>query len=256
MVDLSKLQPTWLWNLGKEGPLPSTERQIKRMFCLTAMTVLSSTVEGILDDDPDVEQAWEQLDQTVAWIRANADDELTEEERECVEAKPEAWTQRQLIDGSWRFQAAAVIGWALGLADWLPMWESYGPEHFEFVFIESSVEEVQVLVKPRPIREVELKNSVACAWLWRCRDSRKDLPTGFTERRRFLQQLARFADECFKSGEFLPPIEGDLNVKGKPFGKLTQAERNEIGSRSDERLRALNWLHGQDPDYRFISCDT
>lgn len=256
MVDVSKLEPTWLWVIGEEGPPPSVLRQIKRMFCLTAMAVLSSTAEAIQNHDPDSDAARGQFDQTIAWIKVNAEDELTDEERACVNAKPEDWTQRQLIDGSWRFQAAAMIGWALGLTEWLSIWESYDPEHFDFVFILTSAEEVQAMVQPRPMQEVELKNSVACAWLWRCRDSQVNPPSGFFERRKKAKFDAEFAAECSKSGEFLPPIGGDLNVNGTPFGKLPRAEQDLIHSRANERLRALNWLVGQQPDYQDITCDT
>lgn len=130
MVDVSKLQPTWLWVIGEEGPPPTMERRIKRMFCLTAMTVLGASAEAIKACGPDKDAAQAQFDETIAWIRANAEDELTEEERTCVSAAPEEWTDRQLVDGSCFFQAAATLGWALGLTEWLPIWESYGPEHF------------------------------------------------------------------------------------------------------------------------------
>ncbi|MBX7136187.1 MAG: DUF4272 domain-containing protein [Fimbriimonadaceae bacterium] len=257
MVDVTTLKPSWLWVLGEEGERPSQERQLKRMLCLTSMTILSASAEAIQDDDPSADEALALFVDARDWIVANAGDELTKSERLCVETPPDQWSEQQLIDGSWCFQAAGAIGWALGLTQWLPIWESYGPEHFEFNFLASNVEDVAQLVKPLPPAEVDLKNSVACAWLWRCRHALSERDGFWAKLRRSRKSiLAEFTDELFKSGEFDAPIEGDYNVLGRPFRSAPVGVRGRIQSSATERLRALNWLHGQDPDYENISCDT
>ena len=256
MIDVTQLKPTWLWVLGEEGPPPPVDRQLKRLFCLTAMTALSSCAHAVQEKDPEAEEAIAQYEYTVGWIKANAEDELTDWERKCLSLTPESWGERELMDASWKFQAAAIIGWALGLTKWLPAWLSHGPEDFDFVFIESSLDDVRSLVRPISKPEIELKNSVTCAWLWRCRDRDWSQPVGFFARRASQKHLAAFVVELDKSGQFDPPIRGDFNVEGRPFGSLSEAEANTIRSRSTERLRALNWLVGQQPDYDEISCDT
>lgn len=255
MVDVTTLKPSWLWVLGEEGERPSQERQLKRMLCLTSMTILSASAEAIQDDDPSADEALAQFVDARDWIVANAGDELTKSERLCVETPPDQWSEQQLIVGSWCFQAAGAIGWALGLTQWLTIWESYSPEHFEFNFLASNLEDVAQLVEPLPPAEVDLKNSVTCAWLWRCRHERTS-GAGLFRRFRGKKHLAEFTSELQKSGEFETPIEGDFNVLGRPFRLATPAMKARMQSSATERLRALNWLHGQDPNYENVSCDT
>jgi Domain of unknown function (DUF4272) len=254
MVDVTTLEPAWIWNLGEEEfEPPSIERQIKRMFCLTALTILFDSVPAIeanpIRAEPDT------YHKAVEWILANGQDELTDGERKFIETNPQQWTTQQSINASWTFQAAATIGYSLGLVAWRPIWESFEASDFDFRFLQSTVESVTSKVAPRPANEVGLMNSVSCAWLWRCRNEWLQKP-GLLNRMRSKRHLAKFVTDLDKSGQFDAPIDGDFNVNGTAFRSLSRQEQSRIGSKANERLRALNWLHGQDPDYDLVSCDT
>lgn len=255
MVDVSKLQPTWLWVLDFEYPPPNVERQIKRMFCLTAMTILSQSVT-LIQSGTRIRDVKELFARTVEWVREQASDELTRQESAWLKVPPEDWVEGQVIYGCLRFQGAAVIGWALGLTEWKPIWEIYQLDDFEFRLLGSSVQAVIGLTGPRQHEDVKFKKSVVSGWQWRANLAR--LPGGgfFPKRISRKRRIAVFVRELEASGAFDPPINGDFNVNGHPFHGLPEDRQLEISWLLLERLRALNWLAGQDPDYAKIKCDT
>lgn len=255
MVDISTLKPAWIWQLDDEGPPPSLERQAKRMCCLTSMTILAESFRAVQKGDR-VEEAKAQIDEVATWIQDVAYDELTPREIGLVGKSVEPWTERELIDGSWSFQAAGCICWALGLCEWKPITESFDAEDVSVQLLGTPLDEILGAASPRTRTEIELMNSVTCAWLWRCRQEDSFAGKGLFEKRAVRKHVTEFLVELGKSGLFDPPAAGDFNVNGSPYRKLEESEKNQIRSRATERLRALNWLIGQEAEYEQVTCDT
>ncbi len=251
-----KIDQTWLWNIGFENPVPSVERQIKRMFRLLAFHAMAGAAYGIQNEaGGDKGQEREFFERVRSWVVRNAEDELTLHERHDFATPPEQWHAQHFTNGGWCFQAAATIGWALGLNEWRPVWSQFDESDLSMSILEESVADVLPRVKPHTLQEMEMKDSVSCAWAWRATTERMK-QAGIFNAIKMKKYLRAWTEKLAESGQFDPPADGDYSVEGIAFRNLPKDRQLQIGSSAFERLHALHWLCGQELLNEYVSCDT
>jgi|CXWL01.1.fsa_nt_gi hypothetical protein len=255
--DVSKLQPTWLWVIGDEwDPMPSIERQIKRMMCLIGLNFVSYYSEEMASGNANQETISERLAHIQSWIAINALTELSDYEMRFLATPNPEMSRRDIVDGNWALQAAGTIGWALGLLDWKHIPDGFELGDFPRHVADLSLESITNQSNPRHKHAIELMNSVSCAYLWRVRQQQFVKNANLLKRPKYKRYIREFVSEVDKTALAPHSVDGDFSINGAPFFKLDDDDMSFVGSHANERLRALNWLLGQEEQYSDISCDT
>lgn len=254
----SELIPGWLWGPEPEPvPLPNRERVVRRLIVRLALGIKSDCAHSLREPDPekpeDPKDLYDLIAEAESWIREQAPDDVAASERAFLELPPEEWTPQMLIDGSWLGQGTWPLAWSLGLCPHVEKTESFSPFSLSIApYV--SVAEILEEINPIPFDDVVFETGVYRAMLWRVRaEDRKYVEEGTED---MLRDLERFANELAKSGAFEPPVNGDISFGGVPFHDLPDSDKYEISSYATERLRAFNWLQGQDEIWDLITNDT
>ena len=214
---------------------PAKTKIAKRCLCLGAllmrleyeMTLSKQMTKLAFSMD---EQKYREL---TLWIKKNKlDSEQSNFEREIFAKPVGTWKQPLCVHLSWRNQALGVLLWSINQIDKFPKYDEgfYLQNNIGFLPLFKPVNKFISESSKRDVAEIRIQRDVAENWKSICRQAQLKRP--------------------------LPGDQHKFNAYGKPFKKLSSSERQTIGSTSQERLYALNWLCGFSKDWDEVPTDT
>lgn len=255
----SELQPLWLWGpWGDEETvpvIPSDERVAQRMFVLLALHSIVGCVADLRGGMEAPDEAQVLLDRMRTYVEQFCASEPSEREWRLIRQSPGEWTDYDLLQTSWVGEAVWALAWALGLTKYNATNENFEYSEFKFAAV-LPLPEVLPLVQRRPQDDIVFEGAVYRSILWRSRQQDYLTGKGFFERRRAWRFIRDMANEMHRSGAFEPPVKGDLAFDGVAFKDMDEDEQSYRTSFAVERLRAFNWLQGQDEIWEEITNDT
>jgi len=182
-------------------------------------------------------------------------DSLSPSEQAFAESTFVSMTHQQLVDASWRVEAAHTIMWALELVDDLPPYDSATDAE---VIKEIPSREGRKFIAGAKLRnpdQIDRARDVAELWHWRSRTRElieRDDPVpagvkvaGFNSYEDIVRVTARHSAD---DGIITRCIDDDFPVHGKAYRDISHDEWAEVRSITMERHHALNWLCGYSPD--------
>jgi len=225
---------------------PSDEAARCRFMILWAncgRSFLESQIAG--SEDPH-----ESLPELQAWVAGPLAGSATQEELARHAQPAGTWSERDTINDSWDREAAVMLAWALGLLDSPPAWDiaaDWVPEADDFFDFPVPKEwRTELSLRDADTIEQMAQSYEATYWRLRAIDGEED-PA-------YAKKLMGRANQL---GQVKLASDGDLALSDGR--SLLEADPEELGLMRSivmERLSALNWLCGQDPDWDEISCDT
>jgi hypothetical protein len=234
----------------EEGELrpPSAERVARRALVLAAV-VCRSAIEG--DAGNAEAEAFRQS--VLAWTETiGIAPEMESDEMKLLRTPLGGLTSRERIDGTWRAEGLAVLGWALGRSE-LPPYD-VGADPLAVAdalgFREAANETVLADARLRAPEELVALADELLALHWRLRQYSLD------------GKAIDFKSTAAKAWFGPLPIarlrlaEGDLELRGVPIFRAPEALWREAMSIASERQQAANWLMGQDEIYSEVTTDT
>jgi hypothetical protein len=192
----------------------------------------------------------------LGWLSgAGLVDEAEAQEWSLLTAGLGSWEKRQAIDASWKVEAAAVLAWALGLAELHRHDVRTEPAQVMRPLQFMSVEGTQRIVSAATLRvDAELYHTYNRLWQihWRLVDH------GLNGHPVDLREMERRHDWW---GQLDIPKaalsrDGDLVVGGRPLTKADPRETAACNSTAMERHHGAKWVIGTDSLYSAISTDT
>jgi hypothetical protein len=173
---------------------------------------------------------------------------LTPWDREVLLKPVMTLTERECIQGSWASENVAVLLWALSREELLPYDRKFDSEIcLDLVYADTKVAEFAQESTLRDPSELELQALTTETVFWRLRVGSD------TENIDYAKKLMRRATIL---GHLPALIEDDLPIRGKPCSRANPADFQEVVSIASERLRALNWLMGQEKNWDDVTADT
>jgi hypothetical protein len=232
----------------EDEPDPPTARRVAlRLYALVAITA-RTLFDLNLQAGRTPAYGLEELRKWAAALEL--DGELEPQEKNLLEAESGALDQRSLINGTWGIEGAAVLAWALGLAE-LPAYDTQVDVDtlFEAVGL-LKVGHGQRTIDDARLRSPEELGTFAMQMLafhWRMVDFR-------------LQPKRIDFDEVSIFGPFdlswAKLADRDLVLQGTRIDLAPQDARQLASSISFERFRAANWLRGYEAIYSETPTDT
>ena len=194
-----------------------------------------------------------------AWLRLEGlDDAIVPSERRVLEPSAASLAAPDLQAATWRTEALAALGWALGLLPELPSVALPVDPAPLFAAIPDAYDATAAFRRRGALRDetrIAIERERAELWHWRA--DVELLQTDATGRERSdLAQLVRDVAIEAAAGGLLPqPVGDDFNVDGRAFRALTNDEREQIGAIAEQRHHAFNWLCGFGDDWDGVPLD-
>jgi hypothetical protein len=221
---------------------------LKQLAMLALSAPPPEVLEGLMEawseeQREEFEGAWEQ---NVGFLRAAFEDAgvaelLGPKEWDFFRMTPFQWSPQQVVDASWRVEAAATILWALGVLESLPGYDTRaGHEVLQKIPAEGIGEFIagaELIARER----IERKRAEAERWHWRSRQR-----AGASD-----PAVRVVAEESAKSGLLDAVVDDDFCAMGKAYRDLQEDEWATVRSITVERHFALNWLCGRAPGNRW-----
>ena len=248
---------------------PTAAEVAKRLFILKHLIayvaslplqeILQKTVKNNSVADELRIRQWQELKDAGLW------ESVSRKERAYAQTPVNKLTRQQLIDASWRMEAAMVLMWALDMTEEMPYYDTESersllqkiPSAFTPEFASSAV--------LRPRDEIGRARDVAEFWNWRSRtrqliedgtefpNDQKSEALGI----RSFDGIVRFsAREGNRRGDLPELINGDFPAMGKAYRDLDDDEWSTVSSIAMERHFALNWLSGYAPNNNWDETPT
>ena len=171
-------------------------------------------------------------------------------EREIFERQPDAITDRQRINTSWRAEAAHCLAWALRLVDDIPDYDTQTDPEIVIPLIPTrDLVSHSRSTALRSHSEIERARAIAELWHWRSR-TRQLQQDGYVPRegQPSLDAIVRTVAPRMAAEGMLPSvIDEDFPVLGRAYRDLADEEWATARSIAMERHYALNWLCGYAP---------
>jgi hypothetical protein len=238
---------------------PSAQEVAQRAVILKqiAMLALSApppeVLEGLMEawSEPQKEEfegAWEQ---NVGFLRAAFEDAGVAEllgplEWDFLQKTPFQWTPQQVVDASWRVEAAAAILWALGVIESLPGYDTRSGHEVLKKIPSGGIGEFVAGASLIARERIERKRAEAERWHWRSRQ-------GVGESDSVVRVVA---EESARTGLLDAVVDEDFCAMGKAYRDLRDDEWALVRSITVERHFALNWLCGRAPGNRWEETPT
>lgn len=247
---------------------PSAEQVAQRAVILKQLAMLAlsapppEVVEGIdeawgEDQKREFREAWEGNlgGLREAFEEAGLAGMLGPGEWDFLSKTPFEWSPQQVVDASWRVEAAAAVLWALGVIESLPGYDTRsGHEVLKMI----PAGEIRVFVEGATLigrERIEHKRDEAERWLWRSRAramQEQGMKPGEELGVESYDQLVRIvAKESARSGLLDAVVDEDFCAMGKAYRDLQGDEWAMVRSITVERHFALNWLCGRAPGNRW-----
>lgn len=173
--------------------------------------------------------------------------------------KPMAsWTEREVIQTSWRIESLGMLMWSLGILDDIPHYDTQFEPDMVLQPIEIMEPTIDLLWRAnlRPFEEIIELRDMAELWHWRSRTTQvvrmgAEAPAGIT----FAEIIQLAAEKAYADGGIPQPIDGDFPVFGKAYATIDDDQYALTASIAAERHFALNWLCGFSDDWEKTPTD-
>ena len=167
-------------------------------------------------------------------------------------------SERQRIDASWLAESITCLLWALRMIQELPAYDQEADP--SFVGQLSSITELGQRAKLRSKKEIEKQRRIAELWHWRARTrylQEQGPLDGESEGIPAIEEIIeKIANRDALIGLLPTPIAGDFPALRTPYRDLSSQEFATLGSISQERHKAFNWLCGYSPTGRWADTRT
>lgn len=238
-----------------------TERDVAvRAFCLAALCALAAAADDLRRGEADEADVREFEDGVRQWIDDEGlDAHFTPAERETMSKPLTAWTERELIDASWRQESLVVLLWALSLVDDLLAYDEQVEDAPETAPLFDPLDAFLAGAVLRPRAELEREQERAKLWHWRARTRRLETDPDHEPVRSehdLVAIVAEVAPQAHAAGDIPDPIDGDFPAFGKAYRDLDEEEFDLATSLALERHYALNWLCGLAEAWDDVPTDT
>ncbi len=185
------------------------------------------------------------------WMgREGIDAMLSPSESALADLDLGSWSQSQVFENVWRFEALSALLWSLNLLEPMPSYLELVDGHalLQKTPLHSGVARISSAADLRASDEIETQQEAAMFWHWRTRTEmfkRQGMspPPGET----YGATIARAVADAHSTGLVANVKDGDVEVDGLAYGELAQEAWGPIASLSVERHFALNWLCGYAP---------
>ena len=188
---------------------------------------------------------------------------LSPSELELSKANGATMTDRQIVNASWRAEAAHTLAWALGLRPEIAPYDTQvRPWQLP---VDTDIRSFIAQATLRDRDEIEKARSIAELWHWRSR-TRQLIESGtpLTPTRQLtdaglhsFDDIVRLtAKHAFANGDLPQPIDEDFPANSKAYRDLTDEEWSDIRSITIERHFGLNWLCGHAPNNEWDETET
>lgn len=226
-----------------------------RAFCLGALLkrleleiTLQSLDEYTLPEDIRVDvllKHYSLSQQLQRWLLAEGiAAHLTRSEALLLNRPLATWSDRLILNTSWRVEALGVMLWALQILDEIPDYDTQfePPDVLRPLEILTPTIDLIWRAELRPSDELAAVRDCADLWNWRSRALELERmgmrpPEGTT----FAEVIYMTAQKARDKG--IPPlIDGDFPAFGRPYALQTEDEYTVTSAIAYERSSALNWL--------------
>lgn len=225
-------------------PWPALTEICDRIQALSAL-LYRTQLEMPIHSQDDVQQWYGDLNK---WIeRDNLIAHFSNSESELIAANLGGWTESQVFETVWRFEALLPLLWAIKRIDEMPSWEQpVGAQVMENAALFQSPQQLLEVSSLRDQDELEQMQHGAEFWHWRLRTEMMrrdgvDPPPGDS----YQQCIGRAVDHAHKEGIINSIVQGDIGINGTAYANLPQQQWADIASLSIERHYGLNWLTGR-----------
>ncbi|UJR86282.1 DUF4272 domain-containing protein [Sandaracinus amylolyticus] len=230
-----------------ENQPPSADRVLRRARVLAAIAH-----RGLIEQDRDRDRARGVLAQIRRWIgNEGLHGELEPEERARIESDVGALGAEATVAAVWRFEGAAVLGWALGLMQ-LPPHDRVNDVGAVSTALAVGGSLPEALRAPtlRSARSIDRMRERLFAIHWRVVEQR--LRPGTID----LVAFARTAWFGPLEVDSSMLVDGDLGIDGAPIARASADALRRVTAIARERHQAINWLNGDDPIYSEVDVST
>jgi hypothetical protein len=184
--------------------------------------------------------------------RADVRDEVEPGERRILSAPLGGLSEQEVIDGTWRAEAVAVLAWALGRFELPAFDEQVDPFDVATALGMAKGDVDDLLESPslRPAEEIDTLAEQLFAAHWRLRQF------GLDGRAIDLEEFAATAwfGPLLIAG--LPLVDRDLAIRGSAIADADPADVREVESIVMERRTAAGWLRGENELISEVPLDT
>lgn len=226
---------------------------------LVAALCRRAYIERFPSDFPDNDAAAERFDHA-RWLDGEGFlDAATAEERRLLDAPAGSWTATEAAARSWQGEGLLALGWALGLIDHLPPFDTaadVGPLLSQLPEPWSSTVAFRRDASLRDEGDIAFAREHAEIWHWRGEAAALLAAAPLFERPAITAAIAAVAAEARSAGLLDrvadAVLAADFAVRGRPYASLAPDAAEELGLVAFERLRALDWLCGLSPSWESI----
>lgn len=184
---------------------------------------------------------------------------LTAEENRLLDMPLAQWSERDIINTSWRVESLGILLWALNIIEDIP--------HYDTQFEPDTVMQPLEILKPtidlvwraelRDSEEIWAVRDLAEIWHWRSRTTEVQrmgvqAPAGIS----FAQIIQMAAEKAHADGGIPRPINGDFPVFGKAYAEINEDQYSLTTSIAYERHFVMNWLCRFSDDWDNTPTDT
>lgn len=198
-----------------------------------------------------------QHDKLARWMET-ANLPLSPREQALIGRPLGAWIEIEVAELVWRYEAAAVLLWALGAVPTIPPYTMVIPAA-------AVMEQIEHLARRADIPPLRAKEEIDDAltraemWHWRARTELLWMrgmqpPLGDS----FEATIARAARGAIDDGLIgvADVVDGDFAVDGVAYAKAQQGVKMQLGCVSYERHWALAWIDDEDSEWDTVNPPT
>lgn len=194
----------------------------------------------------------ERFDEFNAWVqKEQLSDKFSDAEIELHAMALGTWTDSQVFEMIWRFEALVVLLWATSHFEEMPTWLETvdGKTVLQKAQLMGDSERLLSSSSLRDENQIEKMRHAAEFWHWRCRTEmlRREgmaAPPGET----YEGTIGSAVQHAVDDGIVTETVDGDIAVNGVAYANLPQEEWANVASTSIERHYATNWLVGYAPN--------
>ena len=150
------------------------------------------------------------------------------------------------VIASWQSEALVALGWALGLSETMPPYQTAASPGPLLQIVPSPWEETRGWMNHARLRDettIVMERERAELWDWRGQTNEVNA------------EIQDVATEGHSAGLLPAPVTGDFAVDGSPYRDLPPADRETAAMVAEQRLRALNWLCGYGDSWDDVPLD-
>ncbi len=222
---------------------------------MLTLLVQRDSIEGGLPEDIGID-AETMRQMMVSWVaECKLEQYLFAEEAPALLAPVGTLSDDDRSELAWRTEPLGTLMWALGILDPMPGYdEMFTDELVGVLPVPAPRDEVNDFlrqVRLRPAVEIDRALETGALWFGRAQIAlgSEAVVSGLSE-----HAVPAVAAQGFLDGLLPPLVDGDFPVDGRAFRDLPREDVEIVAEIANERVGALIWLAGDDPDDEDLSC--